>query len=310
MPTVKGTPMMARIVLLVAVLWLSSLRACSAHQGHGQIAIRNLGCLVYALTSLNCSWSTDRNVSGDTNFTVWLRTPSSHFCSLQVKRAEDSFFCHFPRLTFESRDLKVNVIGSSDTFTVKEEGAVYQLLNILKPSPPCHVQAVRDGKNIEITWQEPLAEYGNLQQCMDYEIWSSYGYLMKVSSPKNLSVVIPVEDLSLPVAFRLLTRGHEECPSSGHPSEWSQWTATIYSEADDSERWKLWGLGVGLALSLVVCLIVIVLCVRFAVMDKIFPPIPDPKDKLKVFLETPDDPSSAWLMSIANEAEAKVLVVQ
>ncbi|XP_039628879.1 interleukin-5 receptor subunit alpha-like [Polypterus senegalus] len=301
--------MMARIVLLVAVLWLSTLRACSAHQGRDQITIRNLGCLVYALTSMNCSWTTDRNVSGATNFTVQLRTGNSDFCCVQVKRAEDSFFCHFPRVTFQGRDVQVNVGGSSDSFTIKEERTAYEVLAILKPSPPCHVQAVKRKKNIEITWQEPLVEYG-IQQFMDYEIWSSYGYLTTVSSPKNLSLVIPVEDLKLPVAFRLLTRGNEEYPSSGHPSEWSQWTAMIYSEEAESEKWKLWGIGVGLTLALVVCLTVIVLCVRFAVMDKMFPPIPDPKDKLKALLETPNDPSSAWLMSVANEAEAKVVVVQ
>ncbi|KAG2470502.1 IL5RA protein, partial [Polypterus senegalus] len=269
-----------RRALLFHSLCLSSL------PGRDQITIRNLGCLVYALTSMNCSWTTDRNVSGATNFTVQLRTGNSDFCCVQVKRAEDSFFCHFPRVTFQGRDVQVNVGGSSDSFTIKEERTAYEVLAILKPSPPCHVQAVKRKKNIEITWQEPLVEYG-IQQFMDYEIWSSYGYLTTVSSPKNLSLVIPVEDLKLPVAFRLLTRGNEEYPSSGHPKE------------AESEKWKLWGIGVGLTLALVVCLTVIVLCVRFAVMDKMFPPIPDPKDKLKALLETPNDPSSVSLSPVS-----------
>uniref|UniRef100_M3XQ63 Interleukin-3 receptor subunit alpha n=1 Tax=Mustela putorius furo TaxID=9669 RepID=M3XQ63_MUSPF len=272
-------------------------------EGNPEAAARGLDCRVHDVDVLTCSWDVGREAPRDIQYHLYwqeLRTRREYECpNYEMDPRGKLVRCHFNDVSRLPKHLQILVRGTSQSAWIPCSDRTVELSEIvLEILNPPNITATCNKSYLMMEW-EACSHFNNR---FEYELQLQKGsdpaYTEKLQekffelhNPKNYVV-------------RLRAKGF-------YRKSWSEWSAPQSFECDlgeDSPRpdWLLAALV--LLATLLVLGLVIALCGRYSVLQKIFPPIPHMKDPITDNLQ--NSKLVAWEGSRASREDCPVAEVQ
>ncbi|XP_041081151.1 interleukin-5 receptor subunit alpha-like isoform X2 [Polyodon spathula] len=266
------------IVWTFPLVWLMIYHPCLAQDSNRSIDITNVNCIIYNISTLNCTWDTNKEVPDDSQFIVHFKQDErAAVCYLYIQKTQkEDLKCNFQQLEIEYSEMKkinISVNGSSKDYKMNTYSELFDPFSIEKLNPPVNVRLSLSVNNITLTWEQPPTKYNFPKHCFIYEIMDSNGASSQkmFKGNENISVTFQRADTST-TAFHVRVSGRLLCRN---PGIWSDWSVVYLKEQHPIPQY------VGpVVASVVITLILMIsffLCKRFQIEDILFPPIPDPK---------------------------------
>ncbi|POI23618.1 hypothetical protein CIB84_012634, partial [Bambusicola thoracicus] len=139
-------------------------------------AIENFSCVIYGISLMNCTWQAGRNAPGDTQyFLYWQnsRDDDQTECELYTKDENDrNTGCKFQNVTIKDKTTYFLVNGSHKAFLIQFYDNYTKLYTIERLPPPLNVTAncTSHPGGCIITWHHPLLSHVENADCFEYEI--------------------------------------------------------------------------------------------------------------------------------------------
>ncbi|XP_069061263.1 interleukin-5 receptor subunit alpha-like isoform X1 [Pleurodeles waltl] len=244
--------------------------------------LENLSCIVYNLSSLNCTWQIVKDRSSeDAQFLFAFRYmhkkfKCQHYFTNKQKR---NVGCHMEDMYFHSTRRRLNVTVWCTCSTVKVN-RVYLPSLIEKLNPPINMSLYPEEAGLRIRWMQPLTIRSSQPICFSYQV-----KLAEVSKKPNFYVLekgevehlIPHYDKEK--KYSVQVRAKKIC-SSAKSKYWGEWSEPVFfGKEDDMEPWII-----VTTCSIFLTLLFVLLGYlwkRYGGLKVIFPPVPDPSAKLK-----------------------------
>ncbi|KAM4702234.1 interleukin-5 receptor subunit alpha-like [Discoglossus pictus] len=247
------------------------------------VYINNVSCVIYNVTSLNCSWALKNNIPSSTQYSFSLRHNSDWLtCKhcITTKRKKN-IGCHMKDVFLEGemkRRINIKFSNGEVTFLKSFLSASIEML-----TPPINISlSLSEKGNTKIKWQPPISTVTSNKDCFKYQI--------KLEEMKKdpLTRVIPCSkaeylfsDLDKKSKYSVQIQGRN-CAGSKF---WGEWSNAVYigKENEGIQTWIL-------LLIIVICTVftgslLIYLCKRYP--GKLFTTtIPDPSKKIKYWMSS------------------------
>ncbi|KAG8436083.1 hypothetical protein GDO86_007258 [Hymenochirus boettgeri] len=251
-------------------------------------AVTNLSCHMITDDSfelfLTCNWTAGVKAPPDTRYYLYYSYMERAEKCYQDINGQISIGCKFPHINLYGSGLfLVHINGSSKSLPIQSMQRVFFALNIEMLNPPYNVSLLEMKDSQVLHWAEPNTLQSDF---LKYEV-----SIVNLKNNKNRTEVVkepkfvngPLQELWR--HHRLQVRAFRE-PAFDNEHIYSEWTEPLYIE-NTYEDWKnkcLLAVLVCVTLTLIVFILV---CLRFQLVKKIFPPIPTPKVALKEMFLAP-----------------------
>ncbi|XP_071994017.1 interleukin-5 receptor subunit alpha-like isoform X2 [Engystomops pustulosus] len=123
------------------------------------VYITNVSCILFRITSLNCSWDFRTNAPQDTNYSFALRLNLKWvFCTHYLKRHKKNVGCYMEDVFWEYSDggypdkITIGFFSDSNNFSKTFQPEAVEIL-----TPPRNIQVLSKNGDIIIQWYPPLS---------------------------------------------------------------------------------------------------------------------------------------------------------
>ncbi|XP_032038068.1 LOW QUALITY PROTEIN: granulocyte-macrophage colony-stimulating factor receptor subunit alpha-like [Aythya fuligula] len=255
-------------------------------EGKKGSAIENFSCVIYDVSLMNCTWQAGRNAPGDTQYFLYWKNSSDENesgCELYIEGENGMHTgCRFQNVMIEGKTAYFLVYGISNDSQIQFYDEYITLYNIERFTPPLNVSVncTIDPAGCTITWQKPRTSYEKPEHCFEYEI-----NIQNKDEPQEDKKDPPVTvnankyefknyNVKKKYILKIRARGRN-CPVN---RSWGEWSEPI--EFGEEKDYFLVVLLLLIVLgTIVVTLLFFFLCKRYCSFKRVFPPIPQPRDK-------------------------------
>ncbi|XP_041115984.1 interleukin-5 receptor subunit alpha-like isoform X2 [Polyodon spathula] len=217
------------MIHLLLFVGFTSLASLSYQKNHSKTSAKDLQCLFYNVTYLNCSFHMEL-LEETQYFLFFSRKDHTEECPNYTQDKQKSkTVCHFPNLNFPDYknfpEFTIYVNGTSNKTTIQPLSKEFYRFEIEKLNPPLHVSITDD---LRLKWEQPPFSFKIAQSCFIYELCIDDLHLKiknqieNINSPYSLSSL----DLSRRYELQLRVKGDGSCGLN--ESLWSDWTKAIY----------------------------------------------------------------------------------
>ncbi|XP_039734864.1 interleukin-13 receptor subunit alpha-2 isoform X4 [Pteropus medius] len=206
-------------------------------QGNLETKIRDMDCIYYNWEYLVCSWKLGMGVHFDTNYNLfyWYEGLDHALqCVDYIKSNGKNIGCRFPYLESpDYKDFYICVNGSSKSQLIRPSYFIFQLQDIVKPSPPDYLSIiVKNSEEINLKWSIPIGP--TPAKCFIYEIeFTEDDTTLVTPTFENEIYITRTSNKSQQLCFLVRSRVNIYCSDSGIWSEWSDkqcWQGDIWRE--------------------------------------------------------------------------------
>ncbi|KAJ1118001.1 hypothetical protein NDU88_006196 [Pleurodeles waltl] len=242
----------------------------------------NVSCVAYRTSSMNCTWTPGIKAPDDTQYTLSLR---------QKEKLEK---CHHYKKDSLGRevacridDLKINLLeetrilieGQSNKMNIRVFDQRFQPSRTEILNPPSNITVHLNEQNLMVLWEKPRTSYDAPDHCFKYQI----SILEKIYNPafNEQSFTLPIHSFKAGEHHTMKMRARGL--NCGFNSEWGEWSGPIeFDIPGPDKRHLLTILEVTIA-PVVMLLLLLYVCKRYKLKQKIWPPVPQPKNNLNDF---------------------------
>ncbi|XP_066839140.1 granulocyte-macrophage colony-stimulating factor receptor subunit alpha-like isoform X3 [Anser cygnoides] len=284
-------PLHRGINFTIGVPDMNILKHCQfIPEGMKGSAIENFSCVIYNVSLMNCTWQPGRNAPEDTQYFLYWKNSSDENkteCELYIKGENGMHIgCRFQNVMIKDETAYFLVNGSSKDSQIQFYDDYIKLYTIERFTAPLNVSVncTSDLEDCIITWQKPLTSYWKSEHCFEYEInirkkdelekdkkdppvtVDKYTYEFKNYNVKKQYVL------------KIRARGRSVCSVN---RSWGEWSEPI--EFGQEKDYFIVVLLLLIVLgTILVTLLLFFLCKRYCSFKRIFPPIPQPRDKFNI----------------------------
>nr|XP_015218847.1 PREDICTED: granulocyte-macrophage colony-stimulating factor receptor subunit alpha-like [Lepisosteus oculatus] len=234
-------------------------------------------CIIYNVTSLNCSWYPAMTECQST-LGFWQMGQVKE-CPVYLKdnrRGRNK--CHFQSISI-IRDVQftVQINVSVSLLPNLSFSQMFEPYEIEKLNPPLDFRYSLKKESFSLFWKPPPTKDPIMKNCFVYQlIIKGMDSKHKENITLNEKTSYTTEtDITKRYAFKLRVRGTKDC---GFGNIWSEWTEETY---EGTGKYSDVLIFTSLAtLTLILTLILLYVFKRYKLIDKIFPAIPHPKEKM------------------------------
>ncbi|XP_035169886.1 granulocyte-macrophage colony-stimulating factor receptor subunit alpha-like isoform X2 [Oxyura jamaicensis] len=250
-------------------------------------AIENFSCVIYDVSLMNCTWQAGRNAPADTQYFLYWKKSSDENeieCELYIKGENGMHTgCRFQNVMIEGEPAYFLVNGSSKDSQILFYDDYIRLYTIERFTPPLNVSVncTSNPAGCIITWQKPLTSYQKIESCFEYEI-----NIQNKDEPEKHEKDPPISVSGYKYEFKnynvkkqyilkIRARGSSTCTVN---RSWGEWSEPI--EFGQEKDYFIFVLLLLIVLgTILVTLLLFFLRKRYCSFKRIFPPIPQPRDK-------------------------------
>ncbi|XP_058147012.1 interleukin-3 receptor subunit alpha isoform X3 [Dasypus novemcinctus] len=270
-------------------------------EGTPGTAAQNLTCRIHDKDFLQCRWGVGWAAPGDVQYHLYLkkdRLPSEVKCPHYTKDPQGRHVaCHFNISRFENGFYQIMVNGTSKASRVSCTEIFKYLKDIEVLSPP-NITGWCNKSYSFMEWKTP----SRLTYDLSYEL-----QIEKSTGPKHVETVHREGNyftLTNPGTYTVKIR----TSSKGQHSAWSS-PQSFECDSEERPSARVWRTSLLIVSGTLGALLpAALLCRRYSVVKKLFPPIPKMKDPIRDNL--PSDSMMAWDMEKASQEECAVEEVQ
>ncbi|XP_078514216.1 granulocyte-macrophage colony-stimulating factor receptor subunit alpha-like [Lissotriton helveticus] len=237
----------------------------------------NVSCLVYNTSSMNCTWAPGANAPKDTQYSLLLKQKENierchHYKNDSLGR---EIACHID-------DLKINLLEETSVLIEGQSNKVniltfHQRFKLSKTeilNPPSNITVDLKEQNLVVRWEKPRTSYYAEDHCFKYEI----SIMEKIYSPafNEQSFTLSIHGFKEGGQYTVKMRASGL--NCGFNSEWGEWSRPIKFGIPGKSH-LLTILGVIIA-PVLMSLLLLYVCKRCKLKQKIWPPVPQPKNNL------------------------------
>ncbi|XP_027465287.1 interleukin-3 receptor subunit alpha isoform X1 [Zalophus californianus] len=270
-------------------------------EGNPGAAAQRLDCWVHDVDFLTCSWEVGREAPSDVQYRLYwqeLRTHREQECPhYEMDDRGRHVRCRFNDVSRLPKQLQILVRGTSHGARIPCLDRSVELSEIERLSPP-NITAMCNKSYSMMEWKASSHVNLRFEYQLQIQKGSDPAYTEKlqenffqIHNPGNYMARLKVKGF-----FR---------------NTWSEWSAPQYFVCDlgEDSQWPNWLLTTLVLLgTLLVPGLAVVLCGRYSVLQKLFPPIPHMKDPITDNLE--GSKLVAWEASRASREDCPVAEVQ
>uniref|UniRef100_A0A8C3R5K9 Fibronectin type-III domain-containing protein n=1 Tax=Cyanoderma ruficeps TaxID=181631 RepID=A0A8C3R5K9_9PASS len=248
-------------------------------------AIENFSCVIYNIFLMNCTWQAGRDAPADTQyFLYWQKSIEDNQmeCERYIKDENcRNVGCIFQNVSIGIEKAYFLVNGSSKDSLIQFYDEYIDLYKTEILTAPLNVTAncTRDSSGCIITWHPPLTSHEKKAKCFQYEI-----SIQNKDEPKEEKKLPQVwtdtyefQNYNEKKRYTLKIRARgKNCLVS---SNWGEWSEPI--EFGQGKDYFIFVILFLIALGTIsITLLLYCLSKRYCSLKNIFPPIPQPRDKL------------------------------
>nr|XP_021533988.1 interleukin-3 receptor subunit alpha [Neomonachus schauinslandi] len=270
-------------------------------EGNPGAAAQRLDCWVHDVDFLTCSWEVGREAPGDVQYRLYwqeLRTHREQECPhYETDDRGKHVRCHFNDVSRLPKHLQILVRGTSHGASIPCVDRSVELSEIERLSSP----------NITATCNK---SYSMMEWKVLSHVNHRFEYELQIQKGSNPAYTEKLQENFFQIhnpgnyMARLKVKGFFR-------NTWSEWSVPQYFVCDlgEDSRWPDWLLTALVLLgTLLVPGLAVVLCGRYSVLQKLFPPIPHMKDPITDNLQS--SKLVAWEASRASREDCPVAEVQ
>ncbi|KAM9576381.1 interleukin-3 receptor subunit alpha-like isoform 3-T4 [Trichechus inunguis] len=271
----------------MSVIWLSVFLmpvSCLLERdpdGKPGAAAENLTCWIHDVDFLECSWAVGRAAPWDVQYHLYLIQPDTyeewecvHYTTDTHGRRTGGCFDDISGLRNDHYHFLVNGTSEASRIPCTELFATLSEIEILAPP------------SISGTCNK---SYSLMEWKMSSHFSSDFVYELQIykgADPTHLDTHTVIDknsyELVNPGTYTARIRGKNNLGYFG--KTWSSWSPPRSFECDNDRSLGAWPMMLSIVLgTLLTVLLVVLLCRRFSVVQKIFPPVPGIRDPIKDF---------------------------
>ncbi|KAL4608809.1 interleukin-5 receptor subunit alpha-like isoform X1 [Arapaima gigas] len=244
-------------------------------EGVHRFLVKNLSCILYNNSNLNCTWVTlDLPVGAQHSVTV-IQQRKNTSCDCFTNLNGTVTGCHGKIDSYGDTAVQINVSFPNFWYIHKEE---FDLKDIEKLNPPHNVTALVKSDNLVITWDPPTVLR---HKCFQYQIEIN-NELTDVL--EHTTYMKPNLALDKKYLIRVRVTKTSFCRENNIWSDWSETVeVSVAQKPFELNGLKIAAISLGIPMFLLAVLLV---CRQSRIMAILFPTIPSPSIKVKQLLDT------------------------
>ncbi|XP_075449431.1 interleukin-5 receptor subunit alpha-like [Ascaphus truei] len=272
--------------------------------------ICNVSCIIYNLTSLNCTWQIQKDAPKETQYSFSLRHRSDVFACQQylTNQEKKNIGCHMKDVF--SNAVKGGNLGRKIEIQFSSHEVhlfkTFVTANIEIFNPPINVSLSPVNEDIKIRWSPPLTVQSYSKNCFQYQIKLSEtkkNPLIRVISSTEEEYLFA--DLDKHRRYSIQIRGRQkQCAKSKF---WGEWSKPVFIGKDNEgiQAWLL--LLIIMLCTFSIGVLTIYLWKRYT--RKLFnSAIPDPSQKIKYWMSSNDINYQKCVAVVHNECVPITLI--
>ncbi|XP_055294566.1 granulocyte-macrophage colony-stimulating factor receptor subunit alpha isoform X8 [Moschus berezovskii] len=276
------TSLLATVAILSAVAdsaWLLT----PERQGREGTAARNFSCVIYNANFMNCSWAKGRAAPDDVQYFLYIRSKKriERECPRYLKDSGTHVGCHLRDLSGLTSYSYFLVNGTSQETAIQFFDSVLLLKEIERYNPPDNITVHCNESHCLIRWEKPRTRHTRSNREFQYELdiqrrldtSSSRSQLIVVFGDSGNRYNFPKPGSKAKHTVKIRT-------ADARKAHWGAWSQPVEFGSEEPES-SLVYIYVLVVLGTLVCgLTLSCLFKRFLKTHRLFPPVPQIKDKL------------------------------
>nr|XP_006135917.2 granulocyte-macrophage colony-stimulating factor receptor subunit alpha-like isoform X1 [Pelodiscus sinensis]XP_014435370.1 granulocyte-macrophage colony-stimulating factor receptor subunit alpha-like isoform X1 [Pelodiscus sinensis]XP_025033614.1 granulocyte-macrophage colony-stimulating factor receptor subunit alpha-like isoform X1 [Pelodiscus sinensis] len=260
--------------------------------GKNGTRVENFSCVIYNISFMNCTWDAGRKAPINTQYCLSLQYPSEKDalkCPHYIKDALGRHIsCSFQNVTIIKDPVYFLVKGDSNELEIQFYDEFIKLYEIEKLTPPVNitVNCSEDQPRCIVQWKRPQLshEERDIDQCFEYEIdirnkktnANPEENKNEPHTAQGTSFTFENYNVKKKYSLKIRAKG-DACLIS---KKWGEWSEPIdFGNTDGAALMYpivLLLIAIG---TILVALLIFFLCKRCCNLKKMFPPVPQPKNK-------------------------------
>ncbi|XP_053313325.1 interleukin-5 receptor subunit alpha-like isoform X2 [Spea bombifrons] len=244
----------------------------------------NISCVVFNISFMNCSWDVGRQAAENTTYLLYLIQEGE---KLTCPAYEKDLLGRHNKCLFSFLDINFDKSVHMIVLEESKNRPVRFLDEFITPAdyeiltPPRNFTLNNSLNRLVFTWLQPETLDPYAEDCFNYElnIWSKNNEA--THKVKTTMYTIPIINVREQLIAKVRAKWVTPCFEN---TFWGEWSEPIFYRSPDSPIFTR----DHLLIVLTVCTIAVlsvstVLCCRFKILRKIFPPVPQPVNVIKDF---------------------------
>ncbi|XP_062441132.1 interleukin-5 receptor subunit alpha isoform X1 [Rhea pennata] len=277
--------------------------------GAAETSVTNLSCVnyitIYSTVSLHCTWFPGKGAPEDTKYFLFYRYKTyTEECQDYIKdKWNRNIECKFSRTHIDPEEIDelivIHINGSSKYAAIKPFQQLFNQNTIEKVNVPRNVTVFLEQNDLLAKWEKPISSFP--KECFEYEF-----YLCNLKSGNKQILKVSSNDfrLRIDVTCRYsiqIRANHYICRKRGF---WSDWSEILYVGGNKQENSIAWILALFCVSSCSIALLVAIICKINHVRNKLFPPIPTPRNKFKDSFPNDYERARTYTSELETELES------
>ncbi|XP_055294561.1 granulocyte-macrophage colony-stimulating factor receptor subunit alpha isoform X3 [Moschus berezovskii] len=251
--------------------------------GREGTAARNFSCVIYNANFMNCSWAKGRAAPDDVQYFLYIRSKKriERECPRYLKDSGTHVGCHLRDLSGLTSYSYFLVNGTSQETAIQFFDSVLLLKEIERYNPPDNITVHCNESHCLIRWEKPRTRHTRSNREFQYELdiqrrldtSSSRSQLIVVFGDSGNRYNFPKPGSKAKHTVKIRT-------ADARKAHWGAWSQPVEFGSEEPES-SLVYIYVLVVLGTLVCgLTLSCLFKRFLKTHRLFPPVPQIKDKL------------------------------
>ncbi|XP_029457612.1 interleukin-5 receptor subunit alpha-like [Rhinatrema bivittatum] len=280
-----------KVTTTIKYVHLTSSEIHYIPEGLNGTSAENVSCVAYNVFSMNCSWTAGREAPEDTQYFLTLRQKGKEEKCQHYKK--DSFgrqiACRFRHLKIDFRgQTYAQINGSSKISQIQFFDKWFQIFANERLVPPVNITVITSSQGVTVQWEKPTTSYAINDDCFKYEI-----YINKKSYTENGKTSFLIPGLNMEKRHTLKMRANPDYCSKN--PEWGEWSTPVeFGNTASPSKIDRFYIPILMVVLILIAMLSVLLCIRCKVIQKLFPPIPQPKNKFSDINHYDMDEQSYW----------------
>ncbi|XP_051840567.1 granulocyte-macrophage colony-stimulating factor receptor subunit alpha-like [Antechinus flavipes] len=260
---------------------------CNLNHGGEDTAAKNFSCIVYNIYFMNCTWTVGKAAPNDVQYYLYSQNAEKkqeRECTNYIKDSHKRHVgCHFDELDGFRGKAYFLVTGSSKRIKIKNFcSEKISLFSIEKYNAPSNITVNCSKSNCLIQWQKPKTRIDIGDSEFKYmlciqKLGSQYTNDTEIKLPGSTKNEYVFTNFDTEKRYILKIRARHRRAS------WGYWSKPIeFGSSEEQKRSPIYIYILMVFGTIVFVLIIIFLFKRCHIMQKLFPPIPQIKDKVNI----------------------------
>ncbi|KAG6939310.1 interleukin 5 receptor subunit alpha [Chelydra serpentina] len=261
-----------------------------APPGAVETSVTNLSCVIYTAinntASLHCTWLAGKAAPEDTKYFLFYRYNSyTEECQEYSKdKWGRNIGCRFSNTYINRGEIDqvviIHINGSSKDTAIKPFEELFNTNAIEKVNPPRKVTVSLKQNNLLVKWEMPVSSF--LEECFEYEL-NIYNW--KMGYKQILETTLHSFSLTIDDTCRYSIQIRANRQSWCDEGFWSDWTEPLFI-GENQPRTPIDSKAYTVLITLIasICsmaLLIAIICRKYHLWSRLFPPIPTPQNGFK-----------------------------